>query len=109
MYFLNSVNLDDYKKAAEKEKEKILENLSETNEYLIDTEVKIIKEVTTYIRITYEKLKHLENMNDKSVLIQLNNLRDETDHMLFRTHPYLKSRDTLEVLINSINDLETRT
>tara|TARA_B100001964_G_C14261008_1_gene615551 strand:+ start:7862 stop:9922 length:2061 start_codon:yes stop_codon:yes gene_type:complete len=108
-YILNSVNLEDYKKVAEKEKKKIIETLSKANEYLKDTEIGIIKEVTTYIRITYKKLKHLENVKDKSFLIQLNNLRDETNHMLFRTHPYLKSRDELEVLINLINNLETRT
>lgn len=105
--FFNGVKVEDYRKAAEDEKERILEACEAVKKYLIAVEEPVIKEVNSHLRASKTKLNALENTADKNVLAEeLENLRNKTEKLLLRTYPYLRARNTLEALLGFIDEFE---
>jgi radical SAM superfamily enzyme YgiQ (UPF0313 family) len=104
----NGVNLEEYIKAAEDEKERILKACDAVKNHLIAVEEPVVKEVNSYLNASKEKLKALENTSDKNnVVEELENLRNETSQLFLRTHPCLRARNALEALLSFMDEFET--
>ena len=104
----NGVNLEDYRKFAEEEKQGILEACNAVKKYLTAVEEPTIKEVNSYLLESKKKLNALENTSDKNTVVEeLENLRNETSQLLLKTYPCLKARNALEALLNFMDEFET--
>jgi radical SAM superfamily enzyme YgiQ (UPF0313 family) len=103
----NSVNVDDYRKTAEEEKQGILNACEVVKKNLLAVEEPVIKEVNAHLSASKKKLKALEAGDKKTQENELENLRNETSQLLLRTHSYLRARTALEALLSFIDEFET--
>jgi radical SAM superfamily enzyme YgiQ (UPF0313 family) len=105
--FFNDVDMAAYRKAAENEKQRILEACGEVKKNLIAVEEPVIREVNSHLMASRKKLKALELAANKSkVRRELEGLRSSTEQLLLRTYSFLRARNTLEALLDFIDEFE---
>jgi len=95
----NGVNLVEYRKAAEGEKQGILDALEVIKKNLLAVEEPVIEEVNSHLRESKKKLE----ANGKN---QLDNLRNDTGQLLLRTYPCIRARNALEALLEFMDEFE---
>lgn len=96
-------DVEEYRRAAEEEKQLILEACEAVKTNLIAVEEPVIKEVNSFLLEKKKRLKALETADKKK---ELEKVRKDASQLMSRTYPYLQARNALETLLRFVDEFE---